>query len=184
EHRRRRAPVQQLRRHRPRRHGAGGEDSRDRARRAGRHHRPVRPDHAVARRDVPRGGRDGAPGLRPAAAHRRRHHPPPPHPRVHPAVQIHPNYRRGQTVYVTDASRAVGVTSALMSPATRETYYSEVRGEYAKIAAAHARSQEEKHRLSLADARANALKLDWSGAYAPPRPAFTGLKVFDDYSIA
>ena len=28
--------------------------------REGRHHRPVRPDHAVARRDVPRRGRDGA----------------------------------------------------------------------------------------------------------------------------
>jgi 5-methyltetrahydrofolate--homocysteine methyltransferase len=104
--------------------------------------------------------------------------------RVHTAVKIHPNYRRGQTVYVTDASRAVGVASALMSKATRQNYFSELRGEYAKIAAAHARSQQEKHRLSLADARANALKLDWSGAYRPPRPAFTGLKVFQDYSIA
>ena len=35
--------------------------------------------------------------------------------RVHTAVKIDPNYRRGQTVYVTDASRAVGVASALMS---------------------------------------------------------------------
>ena len=76
EHRRRRAPVQQLRGDRPRRHGAGGEDSGDRARGEGRHHRPVRPDHALARRDVPRGGRDGAAGLRPAAADRRRHHQP------------------------------------------------------------------------------------------------------------
>ena len=44
--------------------------------RGGRHHRAVRPDHAFARRDVPRGGRDGAPGLRTAAADRRRHHQP------------------------------------------------------------------------------------------------------------
>ena len=35
--------------------------------------------------------------------------------RVHTAVKIHPNYRRGQTVYVNDASRAVGVAQALMS---------------------------------------------------------------------
>ena len=35
--------------------------------------------------------------------------------RVHTAVKIHPNYRRGQTVYVTDASRAVGVVAALLS---------------------------------------------------------------------
>src|SRR3954466_4756190 len=104
--------------------------------------------------------------------------------RVHTAVKIHPNYRRGQTVYVTDASRAVGVASALMSKATRQNYFSQLRGEYAKIAAAHARSQEEKHRLSLVDARANALKLDWSGAYQPPQPAFTGIKVFQDYPIA
>ena len=51
EHRRRRPRLQQLRGHRPRRHGAGGEDSRhgDRAQR--QHDRAERPDHAVARRD-------------------------------------------------------------------------------------------------------------------------------------
>ncbi len=36
--------------------------------------------------------------------------------RVHTAVKIHPRYARGQTVYVTDASRAVGVVSKLLSP--------------------------------------------------------------------
>ena len=35
--------------------------------------------------------------------------------RVHTAVKIHPNYNRGQAVYVTDASRAVGVVSSLLS---------------------------------------------------------------------
>ena len=35
--------------------------------------------------------------------------------RVHTAVKIHPNYRRGQTVYVNDASRAVGVAQSLLS---------------------------------------------------------------------
>ena len=76
EHRRRRAPMQQLRGDRSRRHGAGAEDPRHRAREEDRHHRPVGPDHAVARRDVPCRGRDGARGLRPAAADRRRHHEP------------------------------------------------------------------------------------------------------------
>jgi 5-methyltetrahydrofolate--homocysteine methyltransferase len=103
--------------------------------------------------------------------------------RVHTAVKIHPNYRRGQAVYVTDASRAVAVTSSLMS-AGRAGYVADIRSEYAKIAAAHARSQDEKLRLSLEAARANALKLDWSGAYAPPRPAFTGFRMFTDYALA
>ena len=62
--------------------------------------------------------------------------------RVHTAVKIHPNYRRGQTVYVTDASRAVGVVSQLMSQQLRGAYVGEVREEYAKIAAAHARGEE------------------------------------------
>src|SRR5213078_4538567 len=81
--------------------------------------------------------------------------------RVHTAVKIHPNYRRGQTVYVTDASRAVGVVGNLISASARPAYVAELRGEYARIAAAHARSEENKQRLSLKDARANALKLDW-----------------------
>ncbi len=60
EHRRRRAPVQQLRGDRPRRHGAGGEDPRDGEAGEGRHHRAVGPHHALARRDVLRRRRDGA----------------------------------------------------------------------------------------------------------------------------
>jgi 5-methyltetrahydrofolate--homocysteine methyltransferase len=101
--------------------------------------------------------------------------------RVHTAVKIHPNYRRGQAVYVNDASRAVGVAQALMS--ARAPYVAELRGEYARIAQAHARAQEDKLRLPLAAARANALKIDW-GSYTPPRPSFIGTKVLSDYSVA
>jgi len=104
--------------------------------------------------------------------------------RVHTAVKIHPNYKRGQAVYVNDASRAVGVAQALMSVQGRAPYVAELRGEYAKIAAAHARAQEDKIRLPLTAARANALKLDWSGAYVPPKPSFLGNKVLADYPIA
>ncbi|HEX3440556.1 MAG TPA: vitamin B12 dependent-methionine synthase activation domain-containing protein, partial [Pseudolabrys sp.] len=104
--------------------------------------------------------------------------------RVHTAVKIHPNYRRGQAVYVTDASRAVGVAQALLSAEQKSGYVTDLRGEYARIAAAHARAQEDKARLPLATARANAVKLDWSGAYQPPKPNFIGTKVFNDYPIA
>ncbi|MEJ0077889.1 MAG: methionine synthase [Alphaproteobacteria bacterium] len=103
--------------------------------------------------------------------------------RVHTAVKIHPNYRRGQTVYVTDASRAVGVVSQLMSKQAQGPFVSDVRAEYAKIAAAHARGEENKRRLSLADARKNALRLDWS-AHRPTRPSFTGTRIFDNYPVA
>ncbi|MFZ1004993.1 MAG: vitamin B12 dependent-methionine synthase activation domain-containing protein, partial [Pseudolabrys sp.] len=103
--------------------------------------------------------------------------------RVHTAVKIHPNYKRGQAVYVNDASRAVGVAQTLMSVNARAGYVAELRGEYARIAAAHARAQEDKARLPLAAARANALKLDWSGAYQPPEPKFIGTEVFNDYPV-
>ncbi len=57
--------------------------------------------------------------------------------RVHTAVKINPNYRRGQTVYVNDASRAVGVTASLLSKAGRSEYSANVRREYEEIAVRH-----------------------------------------------
>jgi 5-methyltetrahydrofolate--homocysteine methyltransferase len=103
--------------------------------------------------------------------------------RVHTAVKIHPNYQRGQAVYVTDASRAVGVAQALLSAESKAGYVAEIRNEYAKVAAAHARAQEDKVRLSLAAARDNAPKLDWSGAYVPPKPSFLGSRVLSDFPV-
>src|ERR1035438_3830455 len=47
--------------------------------------------------------------------------------RVHTAVKIHPNYKRGQAVYVNDASRAVGVAQALMSAQARPAYVARLR---------------------------------------------------------
>jgi 5-methyltetrahydrofolate--homocysteine methyltransferase len=101
--------------------------------------------------------------------------------RVHTAVKVHPNYRRGQAVYVNDASRAVGVAQSLLSR-DRVTYIQDVRDEYARIAQAHARGQEDKKRLTLADARANRPAIDWSN-YAPPAPTFLGVRKFEDYSL-
>jgi 5-methyltetrahydrofolate--homocysteine methyltransferase len=103
---------------------------------------------------------------------------------VHTAVKIHPNYRRGQTIYVNDASRAVGVVSSLLSRESRERYVNDIRAEYARIAAAHARGEENKQRLPLSDARANALKLNWSGNYRPPVPKLLGTQNLADLPIA
>jgi len=104
--------------------------------------------------------------------------------RTHTAVKIHPHYRRGQTVYVNDASRAVGVVSSLLSREARARTIGDIRSEYARIAVAHARGEENKRRLSLADARANALKLNWSGAYVPPAPRLIGTKSLGDIPLS
>ncbi len=104
--------------------------------------------------------------------------------RVHTAVKIHPNYRRGQALYVNDASRVVGVVAALLSREARARTIGEVRAEYARIAAAHARGEANKQRLSLADARTNALRLDWSGTYLPPVPRLLGTRRFAEIPLA
>ena len=103
--------------------------------------------------------------------------------RVHTAVKIHPKYERGQTVYVTDASRAVGVVSNLLSPENRDKTIEGVREEYKKVADAHHRSERDKKRQTLAAARANAFKIDWSG-YEAKAPSFFGTKVFQDFDLA
>ena len=104
--------------------------------------------------------------------------------RVHTAVKITPNYERGQTIYVTDASRAVGVVSNLMSetergPATCES----VRAEYVKIREAYLRGETKKTRLPLKAARDNRFKIDWSG-YTPPKPKLLGTRAFTSYKLA
>src|SRR5690349_15506056 len=103
--------------------------------------------------------------------------------RVHTAVKIDPNYRRGPVVHVNDASRAVGVASALMSPEKRDSYAAEVRAEYAKISDAHLRAQADKKRLKLAAARANRVPVDFA-ANKPVKPTFLGIRSFDDYDLA
>ena len=96
--------------------------------------------------------------------------------RVHTAVKIHPNYSRGQAVYVTDASRAVGVVGSLLSETARGTFIDGIKTEYQKVAETHAKGERDKQRLPLAKARANAPKIDWA-SYDPPKPQFTGTRV-------
>ena len=102
--------------------------------------------------------------------------------RVHTAVKIHPQYTHGPTVHVHDASRAVGVVSALLSKEQRPAYVADIKAEYEKVAARHAQSELEKQRLPLVAARENAFKTDWS-AYTPPRPTFLGTRVFESYDL-
>jgi len=103
--------------------------------------------------------------------------------RVHTAVKIDPSYRRGQTVYVTDASRAVGVASSLLSKDGGANYAAEVRAEYEKIAHGHANQRAGGKRLAIAEARANAARPDFTD-YKPPAPSFMGSRIYTNYDLA
>ena len=102
--------------------------------------------------------------------------------RVHTAVKIAPRYS-GPAVHVLDASRAVGVVGALLSPDQQAPYLDSLRADYAELADRHHRSERAKQRLPLAAARANALKLDWAG-YTAPVPRFLGRQVIGDWDLA
>ncbi len=103
--------------------------------------------------------------------------------RVHTAVKIHPQYSGGPTVHVHDASRAVGVVSALLSDEQRPAYVADVRAEYERLANRHRQAEDEKQRTTLSAARANRFAPDWS-SYTPPKPSFLGTRVFDDYDLS
>jgi 5-methyltetrahydrofolate--homocysteine methyltransferase len=103
--------------------------------------------------------------------------------RVHTAVKINPNYKRGQTVYVADASRAVGVTSNLLSKTARDGFAEGIRREYEEIAVRHAAQRAPTKRLTLTQARLNKAKLDWSN-YKPPVPKFLGVRSLENYDLA
>jgi 5-methyltetrahydrofolate--homocysteine methyltransferase len=103
--------------------------------------------------------------------------------RVHTAVKINPNYNRGQTVYVLDASRAVGVVSNLLSETERTGFIAGTRAEYEKVRAAHLANEARKNRITLAQARANKFEIDWK-AYTPPKPSFMGPRAFRSFDLA
>ena len=103
--------------------------------------------------------------------------------KVHTAVKISPQYSRNQAIYVTDASRAVGVVSSLLSDTQRDTYIADIRSEYNEVAERHERAERAKTRLPLAAARANAMQIDWSD-YRVEAPKFTGAQVVEDWDLA
>jgi 5-methyltetrahydrofolate--homocysteine methyltransferase len=102
--------------------------------------------------------------------------------KLHTAVKIAPE-RDGSVTHVLDASRAVGVVRALLSPRTRETFIGEVRTEQEKLRLAARGRNDRTNRLTMGEARRNALKLDWSGP-APAAPNFIGAKRFLDWDIS
>jgi len=102
--------------------------------------------------------------------------------RVHTAVKIEPNYPSGTVVYVTDASRAVGVCSNLLSNTTRDSYIAELKADYQAARDQHEGKKGKASYVALTDARAHGLKTDWK-QYAPPKPRLLGVQKLENYPL-
>ncbi len=103
--------------------------------------------------------------------------------KVHTAVKVSPNYRKGQAVYVLDASRAVGVVSNLLSETEKEPFVQNIKTEYAKVRENHLAHEARKQRITIEAARANKFKIDWN-AFKPVKPSFLGVRAFQNYNLA
>ena len=101
--------------------------------------------------------------------------------RVHTAVKIAPHYE-GTTVWVPDASRAVGVCSNLLSEDLQANYAQEIKDEYEKVRAQHKNKKGPAKLLTLADARANAYQTDWAN-YQPYQPELIGIRTLNNYPL-
>jgi 5-methyltetrahydrofolate--homocysteine methyltransferase len=98
--------------------------------------------------------------------------------RAHTAIKIAPHYG-GATVYVPDASRAVGVVTKLLSAEMRASFVAEIAADYEKARAQHA-GKKGVALVTLAEARANRFRF----AGAPARPKALGVRVLANYDLA
>jgi 5-methyltetrahydrofolate--homocysteine methyltransferase len=101
--------------------------------------------------------------------------------RVHTAVKIAPKYGNA-TVYVPDASKAVGVVSRLIGE-NSQAFIDETAAQYQEIRTLREQQTRTARRVSLAEARRNRHEIDWKN-YSPPRPEALGVRVFSDFSLA
>ncbi|MDL5367243.1 methionine synthase [Xanthomonas sp. NCPPB 2654] len=101
--------------------------------------------------------------------------------RAHTALKIDPHYG-APTVWVKDASRAVGVAQSLISKDLRAAFVAANDADYAEIRQRHKNRGDAKRLVSLEKARAQRFDDGWD-AYTPPAPRQPGLHVFDDYPL-
>ena len=100
--------------------------------------------------------------------------------RVHTALRIAPAYS-GPVIHVLDASRAVGVATALTSDTQRDHFVQDVAAEYEAIRVQRADKGEGKL-VSLEAARANGFVADFQN-YRPIPPRINGVLHLDDYPL-
>ena len=101
--------------------------------------------------------------------------------RAHTALKIDPHYKF-PTVWVKDASRAVGVAQSLISTDLRGAFVAANEADYAEIRRRHLNRGDAKRLVPLAKARAQKFQGDWD-RYEPPVPVQPGIHVFDDYPL-
>jgi 5-methyltetrahydrofolate--homocysteine methyltransferase len=101
--------------------------------------------------------------------------------KVHTAVKIDQHYTKGQAVHVLDASRAVTVVESLLGT-KKEAFITDIKHEYHKMREHHARHLEQKNLVSIEEARANALSLNFDGGEII-RPLSLGITVFDSLDL-
>ena len=102
--------------------------------------------------------------------------------RTHTAVKIAPAYS-GPVVHVLDASRAVGVAGSLVQPDRRDAFVAGIRDEYETVRRERAGQRAKERRLTIAEARANHVPIDWS-TIEPPRPSFVGPRTMAAHPLA
>ncbi len=100
--------------------------------------------------------------------------------RVHTAVKIAPNYS-GPVMYVSDASRSVGVASSFLSEEMGQVFRKNLLDEYEKVRVQHA-GKKSQPLISIQQAQANRLQIDWY-AQVPPKPKFLGKRHFVNYDL-
>ncbi|MET0364991.1 MAG: methionine synthase [Sphingobium sp.] len=100
--------------------------------------------------------------------------------RVHTALRIEPEYK-GPVVHVLDASRAVGVATALLSDTQRDPFVAQVAQEYEHIRVARA-NKGQSALISIDDARINGFVIDES--LKPGAPLQPGVHAFPDWDLA
>ncbi len=98
---------------------------------------------------------------------------------AHTAIKIAEHYS-GPLVHVLDASRSVPVTTSLLSE-DRQAFIDKNEINHQKAREKHAGGPKTET-ISLADARANKVQIDWSN-YTPPVPEFTGTRTIKSQSL-
>ena len=102
--------------------------------------------------------------------------------KAHTAVKIEPKYSNDAVIYVTDASRAVGVATQLLSKELKAGFIEKTRAEYVEVRERTSARSARTERLSYGAAIAKKPQFDWT-TYAPVKPTFTGVKVLEDIDL-